>query len=72
MPDHFSQLGRIALVAGCTGAEGEAVAKTDDILTVSEDDKVIWETLPEKSFRDAIAYRGADKIKKFKEEQDQK
>lgn len=48
------------------------VAKSDNVLTVSDENKVIWDTLPEKSFRDAMAYRGADKIKKFKEEQESK
>ena len=47
------------------------IAKADDILTVSDENKVIWETLPDKLFREAIEYRGADKIKKFKEEQGQ-
>ena len=45
------------------------IVKAEDILTISDENKVIWDTLPEKSFRDAIAYRGADKIKKFREEQ---
>ena len=44
------------------------LAKASDILTISDDFKDIWETLPDKSFREAIAYRGAEKIKKFKEE----
>ena len=48
------------------------VAKADTVLTISDDNKVIWDTLPEKSFRDAIAYRGAERIKKFKEEQESK
>jgi ring-1,2-phenylacetyl-CoA epoxidase subunit PaaB len=48
------------------------VAESDKVLTVSDENRVIWDTLPEKSFRDAIAYRGADKIKKFKEEQESK
>ncbi|MTI22760.1 phenylacetic acid degradation b [Fulvivirga sp. RKSG066] len=42
------------------------VVKTNDILFSSEEDKVIWNTLPEKKFRDAIAYKAADKVKAFK------
>ena len=34
-----------------------------------EDDKVIWSTLPDKTFREAIDYKGAGKIKEFKESQ---
>ena len=45
------------------------IVKAEDILTISDENKVIWDTLPEKSFRDATAYRGADRIKKFKDEQ---
>ncbi len=45
------------------------VIKSSDLLKSAEEDKVIWSTLPEKQFRDAIAYKGADKIKEFKEKQ---
>ncbi len=45
------------------------VVRTANIHTTSGSDKVIWDTLPDKTFREAIAYRGADKIKKFLEEQ---
>lgn len=45
------------------------VVKTDDILFTSEEDRIIWNTLPEKKFRDAIAYKASDKIKAFKEKQ---
>jgi len=31
-------------------------------------DEDIWDTLPEKKYRDAIAYKAGDKLKKFKEE----
>jgi len=48
------------------------VIKTKDILFSSEEDKIIWNTLPEKKFRDAIAYKAADKVKAFKERQQQK
>lgn len=43
------------------------VVKTNDILFTSDEDKMIWDTLPEKKFRDAIAYKAADKIKEYKE-----
>ncbi|UII23665.1 phenylacetic acid degradation b [Fulvivirga ligni] len=43
------------------------VIKTSDILFSSDEDQIIWSTLPEKQFRDAIAYKAADKIKAFKE-----
>ena len=47
------------------------VVKTSDILFNDEQDKIIWDTLPEKKFRDAIAYKAADKLKEFKEKQQQ-
>jgi len=43
------------------------VVKKKDILFSSEEDRIIWETLPEKQFRDAIAYKASDKLKAFKE-----
>jgi ring-1,2-phenylacetyl-CoA epoxidase subunit PaaB len=45
------------------------VVRHDDMLFNTEDERVIWHTLSEKKFRDAIAYKALDKIKKFKEEQ---
>ncbi|MDN5201125.1 phenylacetic acid degradation b [Fulvivirgaceae bacterium BMA10] len=45
------------------------VIKNSDILFSDEDDKAIWDTLSDKKYRDATAYRAMDKIKKFKEEQ---
>lgn len=45
------------------------VVKTSDILFTNEEDKIMWNTLPEKKFRDASDYRAADKIKEFKERQ---
>lgn len=45
------------------------VVKTNDILFTNEEDKIIWDTLPEKKFRDAIAYKASDKVKAFKERQ---
>jgi len=43
------------------------VIKAEDFLKSEESDKDIWKTLPDKQFRDAIDYRGADKIKEYKE-----
>jgi ring-1,2-phenylacetyl-CoA epoxidase subunit PaaB len=45
------------------------VVKTSDILFTNEEDKIMWDTLPDKKFRDASDYRAADKIKEFKERQ---
>ncbi|MEO0552489.1 MAG: phenylacetic acid degradation b [Bacteroidota bacterium] len=45
------------------------IVKTSDIEFSQDEDKIIWDTLPEKKFRDAIAYKAADKIKEFKERQ---
>jgi len=43
------------------------VAKRSDILFNEEEDEIIWNTLPEKKFRDAIAYKAGDKLKEFKQ-----
>jgi ring-1,2-phenylacetyl-CoA epoxidase subunit PaaB len=43
------------------------VVALTDMLYSSEEDKMIWDTLPEKKFRDAADYKAADKIKAFKE-----
>lgn len=46
------------------------VVKDADMLKIDDADmQSIWDTLPDKKYRDAIEYRAADKIKKFKEEQ---
>ncbi|MCH7515346.1 MAG: phenylacetic acid degradation b [Bacteroidetes bacterium] len=45
------------------------VAKSDNIYISEVAYRDIWDTLPEKTFREAIDYRGAEKIKKFKDEQ---
>lgn len=45
------------------------VIKTSDFTFNDEEDADLWLTLPDKKYRDAIAYRAADKIKKFKESQ---
>ncbi len=43
------------------------LVRHDDLLTVDEEDKDIWNTLPDKSYRDAAAYKAGDKLKAFKE-----
>lgn len=45
------------------------VVATPDFRFSSEEEKVIWDTLHEKSFRDAISYKASDKLKAFKEKQ---
>lgn len=45
------------------------VINDSDIYKSTEDDLQIWQTLPEKHFRDATDYRGSDRIKQFKQEQ---
>jgi len=45
-------------------------AKTEDFLKIEgEDFRDIWNTLPDKKYRDAIDYKATDKLKQFKEEQ---
>ena len=41
------------------------VAKTSDFFESAEEDKEIWDTLPEKTFREAIDYKGQAKIDEF-------
>lgn len=45
------------------------VIATADFRFSSDEEKIIWSTLHEKSFRDAISYKAADKIKEYKERQ---
>ncbi|WMN06883.1 phenylacetic acid degradation b [Marivirga arenosa] len=46
------------------------VAKEEDFLKIEGKEFTdIWETLPEKKYRDAMDYRATEKIKKFKAEQ---
>jgi len=45
------------------------IVKSKDVLQSAEEDKDMWTTIPEKKYRDAIAYKVMDKITKFKEEQ---
>ena len=44
------------------------VARSADILRSDEDDKDLWDSTPEKKYRDAMAYRVQDRIEKFKAE----
>lgn len=41
--------------------------KTSDIRFTKPEEKDLWTTLPEKKFRDAIDYKGGDKLKEFLE-----
>jgi len=38
---------------------------TEDIRFTSDDENDLWQTLPEKKFRDASDYKGGDKLKEF-------
>jgi ring-1,2-phenylacetyl-CoA epoxidase subunit PaaB len=41
------------------------VAKTSDVYTFSSEDEDIFETVPEKTFREPAAYKVRDRIEKF-------
>jgi len=41
------------------------VAKSSDFYESTEEDKEIWNTLPEKTFREALDYKGQAKIEEF-------
>ena len=43
------------------------VIRTADIRFTREDERDLWNTLPEKKFRDAAAYKAGDKLKEFTE-----
>ncbi len=43
------------------------IAESEHILTSNEEDKDMWETLKEKQYREAIDYKGQDRIKAYKE-----
>jgi ring-1,2-phenylacetyl-CoA epoxidase subunit PaaB len=43
------------------------VIPTDKIRFTTEADMDLWKTLPDKKFRDALAYKGGDKLKDFLE-----
>ena len=42
------------------------VAKTSDVYTFSSDDEDIFETTPEKTFREPAAYKVRDRIEKYR------
>lgn len=42
------------------------LVRRNDLLTVDEEDKDIWNTLPEKGYRDAAVYKTSNKLKEFK------
>ena len=44
------------------------VARSADFLRSDEADKDLWDTTPDKKYRDALAYRVQDRIEKFKAE----
>jgi ring-1,2-phenylacetyl-CoA epoxidase subunit PaaB len=43
------------------------VVRSDDVFATGEEDVEMWVTTPEKTFREAMDYRGADKIKQYKQ-----
>ena len=43
------------------------VINSEDILTSDDGDRDIWETLKEKQYREAIDYKGQDRIRAYKE-----
>ncbi|TXK44454.1 phenylacetic acid degradation b [Pontibacter qinzhouensis] len=48
------------------------VVKSKNVLQSAEEDRDMWLTLPEKKYREPAAYKVLDRIKKFKEEEEQK
>lgn len=44
------------------------IIRSADIFRIPSTDSDIWNTLPEKKYREAIAYKAGEKLKKFKEE----
>ncbi len=44
------------------------VAKTSDVYTFKSEDEDIFETTPEKTFRDPAAYKVRDRIEKFQQQ----
>jgi 1,2-phenylacetyl-CoA epoxidase PaaB subunit len=45
------------------------VVKTSDVYTFSSEDEDMFETTPEKTFRDPAYYKVRDKIEKFQQKQ---
>ena len=48
------------------------IARESDFFETTEEDKQIWNTLPEKTFREAIDYKGQAKIDAFLAEKNKK
>ncbi len=48
------------------------VAKTSDVYTFSAEDEEMFETTPEKTFRDPAAYKVRDRIEKFQQQKQQR
>jgi len=71
-PEHALAMAKTEFINSDKPIYNVWVVAKNDILFSSEEDKIIWNTLPEKKFRDAIAYKAADKVKAFKERQQQK
>ncbi len=70
--DHESALA----IAKSTLNDGKPVLNAwiiakDDFLKIEDDFKDIWSTLPLKGHREVMAYKGADKIKAFKDQNNQ-
>ncbi|MEM7552366.1 MAG: phenylacetic acid degradation b [Bacteroidota bacterium] len=47
------------------------VVKSEDLLKVEEGFQDIWDTLPDKRYREAVDYKAGDKLKEFKERMNQ-
>jgi ring-1,2-phenylacetyl-CoA epoxidase subunit PaaB len=45
------------------------VTKSEHILKTASDDQIMWQTTPQKLFREAIDYKTQEKLNKFKSEQ---
>ncbi len=63
-PDHALQMAKSTLDVS-KPVLNAWVAKTNDFYESTEEDKEIWNTLPEKTFREATDYRGQAKIEEF-------
>jgi ring-1,2-phenylacetyl-CoA epoxidase subunit PaaB len=46
--------------------------RSEDIRKTSREEQDLWNTLPDKKFRDAAAYKGGEKLKEFLEKQQNK
>lgn len=71
-PEHALAMAKTEFINSDKPIYNVWVVATEDILFSEEEDKSMWDTLPEKKFRDAIAYKAADKVKAYKEKQKNK